>query len=127
MKSMISLLALASAAALRLRVTAGAAFLIGFTVWAGVLGAADPQLVHRDRDGTAPLWRVASGAEEWTRILPGYVLADADHRRLAVVWAVALAACVIGRKRPTPVSMAFASAASAARAAPASKPPRQPC
>ncbi len=70
----------------------------------------EPRLVHRDRDGTAPFWRAAAGAEEWTRLLPGYVLADADRRALALVWAVALGAAVSSRKRPTAGSMALATA-----------------
>jgi hypothetical protein len=105
----LPLLALAVAAALRARVTAGAALLIGFTVWAGCLGAVEPRLVHRDRDGTAPLWRAASGAEEWTRLLPGYVLGDPDRNRLALVWAAALAAAVLGRKQATAPTMALAA------------------
>jgi hypothetical protein len=106
----LPLLALAAAAALRARFTAGAAVLIGFTVWAGIWGAAEPRLVHRDRDGTAPFWRASAGAEEWTRLLPGYVLADADRNRLATVWAIVLAAAVLARKRPTPGTMALATA-----------------
>jgi hypothetical protein len=59
--------------------------------------------VHRDRDGTAPLFRERSGAEEWTRLLPGYVLEESagDRTRLAAVWAAAIAAGVLlGRRRP---------------------------
>ena len=70
--------------------TAGAALLLGWTLWTGLAGAWEPQLVHRDRDGTAPLFRQLSGAREWTGLLPGYVLADPDRHRLAAVWAVAL-------------------------------------
>ncbi len=103
----LPLLAVLLGAALRARITSGAALLIGFTVWAGCLGAAEPRLVHRDRDGTAPFWRAASGAEEWTRLLPGYVLADPDRRSLAFVWGAALAAAALSRKRPTPASMAL--------------------
>jgi hypothetical protein len=107
---LLPLLALAAGAALRARVTAGAAVLIGFTVWAGVLGSAEPRLVHRDRDGTAPMWRASAGAEEWTRLLPGYVLADPDRNRLAAVWTLALAAAAFGRKRATPITLAVATA-----------------
>jgi hypothetical protein len=106
----LPLLALAVASALRARITAGAALLIAFTIWAGCLGAVEPRLVHRDRDGTAPFWRAASGAEEWTRLLPGYVLADVDRNRLALAWAVALAAAVLARKPPAPTTMALATA-----------------
>jgi hypothetical protein len=52
--------------------------------------------VHRDRDGTAPLFRRVSGAEEWTRLLPAYVLAEPDRHRLAGIWALALVAAVAG-------------------------------
>ncbi len=55
--------------------------------------------MHRDRDGTAPLFRELSGAREWTGLLPGYVLADPDRHRLAAVWAVALAAALPWRTR----------------------------
>ncbi len=72
-------------------VTAGAALLAGWSVWAGIAGGLDPALVHRDRDETAPLFRQLSGAREWTGLLPGFVLEDPDRRRLAAVWAVALA------------------------------------
>ena len=106
----LPLLAVAAAAALRARFSSGAALLIAFTVFAGLSGAAEPRLVHRDRDGTAPLWRATAGAEEWTRLLPGYVLADPDRHRLAAVWAVALVAAVLARRPPTPVRMALASA-----------------
>src|SRR6266542_470196 len=65
-------------------------------------------LVHRDRDGTAPLFRAASGAEEWTRLLPGYVLADPDRHRLALVWGLALLAALPWRARaPTAGRMAL--------------------
>ncbi len=83
-------LALGVAARLRNGLTPGAALLLGWGLWTGLAGAAEPRLVHRDRDGTAPLFRANSGAEEWTRLLPGYVLADPERRRLALVWGVAL-------------------------------------
>jgi hypothetical protein len=73
---------------------AGAAMLVGWSVWAGLLGGLSPELVHRDRDGTAPLFRAYSGAEEWTRLLPGYVLAEPDRYRLTAVWVVALVAAL---------------------------------
>jgi hypothetical protein len=107
----LPLLAIAAATALRARFTSGAALLIGFTVFAGLVGATQPRLVHRDRDGTAPMWRAAAGAEEWTRLLPGYVLADPDRHRLAGVWAVALVAAILARRPPTPARMAVACAA----------------
>lgn len=79
--------------------TAGAALLVGWGLWAGAGGALGPELVHRDRDGTAPFFRVASGAREWTGLLPGYVLEEADRHRLALVWAIALVAAVPWRAR----------------------------
>jgi hypothetical protein len=96
-------LAVAVAARVSGGLTAGAAVLIGWGLWTGLTGAVDPRLVHRDRDGTAPLFRERSGAEEWTRLLPGYVLEESagDRARLAAVWAVALGAAVfLSRRRP---------------------------
>jgi hypothetical protein len=79
--------------------TAGAALLLGWTLWTGLAGALDPQLVHRDRDGTAPLFRQLSGAREWTGLLPAYVLADPDRHRLGAIWAVAILAALPWRAR----------------------------
>jgi hypothetical protein len=79
--------------------TAGAALLLGWGLFAGIGGALEPQLVHRDRDGTAPFFRVLSGAREWTGLLPAYVLEEPDRKRLAIVWLVALAAAVPWRSR----------------------------
>jgi hypothetical protein len=94
------LLAVAAALAFERRgLTAGAAVLLGWTLWTGLAGAAEPRLVHRDRDGTAPLFRQLSGAREWTGLLPAYVLADPDRHRLAAVWAIALLAAVPWRAR----------------------------
>jgi hypothetical protein len=76
-----------------------AALLAGWGLWTGLTGVADPRLVHRDRDGTAPLFRTVSGAEEWTRLLPAYVLEEPDRYRLACVWAVALIAAAAPRRR----------------------------
>ena len=64
-------LALAVGAALPRGLTAPAALLAGWSLFAGLGGALEPRLVHRDRDGTAPFFREMSGAEEWTRLLPG--------------------------------------------------------
>jgi hypothetical protein len=79
--------------------TAGASLLLGWTLWTGLGGAWDPSLVHRDRDGTAPLFRELSGVREWTGLLPGYVLDEPDRHRLAAVWAIALLAAVPWRTR----------------------------
>ena len=98
-------------------VTAGAALLAGWSVWAGIAGGLDPALVHRDRDETAPLFRQLSGAREWTGLLPGFVLEDPDRRRLSAVWAVALLAAVPWRaRRPTALRVAIACAGLAAAA-----------
>jgi hypothetical protein len=100
------LLTLAAAHAMSGRLTARAALLAGWTFVAGFAGLAEPQLVHRDRDGTAPLFRRVSGAVEWTRLLPAYVLPDADpaRHRLALLWALGLTLAVwpvrLGRSQP---------------------------
>ena len=89
--------------------TAGSSLLLGWTLWIGLAGAWQPELVHRDRDGTAPLFRRVSGAREWTGLLPAYVLSDPDRHRLAAVWAVALLAALPWRKRAaTPSRVALA-------------------
>jgi hypothetical protein len=95
--------ALGAAAWLRKGLGGGAALLVGWGLFTGVAGFAHPDVVHRDRQGSAPLFREWSGAEEWTRLLPAYVLADQepDRRRLAMVWAGALAlACARWPWRP---------------------------
>ncbi len=96
----VPILVVASALALERRgLTAGAALLVGWGLWAGIAGASQPQLVHRDRDDTAPFFRRMSGAREWTGLLPGYVLEDADRQRLALVWGVTLLLAVPWRAR----------------------------
>ncbi len=89
--------------------TAGASLLLGWTLWTGLAGAWEPRLVHRDRDGTAPLFRQLSGAREWTGLLPAYVLADPDRHRLAAVWAVALLAALPWRARAATVGRVAAA------------------
>jgi hypothetical protein len=79
--------------------TAGAALLVGWGLFAGLGGAGQPRLVHRDRDDTAPFFRQLSGAREWTALLPGYVLEEPDRRRLALVWGAALLLAVPWRAR----------------------------
>jgi hypothetical protein len=86
----VPVLALGVGAAVARGFSAPAALLVGFGLWISSVGIAEPGLLHRDRDGTAPLWRVASGAQEWTTLLPGFVLADAGRRGLTGVWGVAL-------------------------------------
>jgi hypothetical protein len=118
---LVPALAVAIAWGLARGVSAGAAMLIGWSLWTGLLGAAEPRLVHRDRDGTAPFFRAYSGAEEWTRLLPGYVLADPDRHRRAAVWGVALALAALWRRAPaTPSGLAGASLGLLAAAAVAS-------
>lgn len=85
-------LALGLAASFQGGFSSVSALLLGWSVWVGLAGGFEPRLVHRDRDGTAPLFRILSGAEEWTRLLPGYVLPEEnpDRHRLALLWAAAL-------------------------------------
>jgi hypothetical protein len=107
----VPILALAVALVFERRgLTAGSALLVGWGLWAGIAGASQPQLVHRDRDGTAPFFRRMSGAREWTALLPGYVLEDRDRRELALVWGTALLLAVPWRKRrPGALRLAGAS------------------
>jgi hypothetical protein len=81
--------------------TAPAALLAGWSLFAGLGGALEPRLVHRDRDGTAPFFREMSGAEEWTRLLPGYVLPETarDREPLTAVWGIVLLVAVLPRRR----------------------------
>lgn len=87
------LLALAAGHALSERLPARAALLAGWTLMTGLAGVAQPHIVHRDRDGTAPLFREVSGAVEWTRLWPACVLPGADpaRHRLALLWGLGLA------------------------------------
>ena len=96
---LLPVFALGLAAAFRHGTGAAAAMLAGWSLWAGALGALDPSLVHRDRDGTAPFFRAWSGAEEWTRLLPGYVLPETagDRMALTLVWASALGLAALDR------------------------------
>lgn len=84
---------------------AGRALLAAWSLWAGLAGAWDPPLVHRDRDGTAPFFRAHSGAREWTALLPRYVLPEDAKGRgaLTAVWALAL---VAGTRAGGPVTAA---------------------
>ena len=121
---LLPVLALGLAAAVRHGTGAAAALLAGWSLWAGALGAVDPSLVHRDRDGTAPFFRAWSGAEEWTRLLPGYVLPETagDRAALTLVWAATLGLAVVARRRspPTASGLAAGSAVLLAAAAAAS-------
>ncbi|MFI5183618.1 MAG: hypothetical protein ACHQNV_04405, partial [Vicinamibacteria bacterium] len=104
-------LAVAVAARLEDGLSAPVALMIGWGLWTGLAGGWHPELVHRDRDGTSPFFRSQSGAEEWTILLPGYVLASPRRGALAAVWGSALAVAVLvrGRRRPTAPGFAAAS------------------
>ena len=112
-------LALAVGARLRAGLGAAAALLVGWSLWAGAVGTWDRALVHRDRDGT--------GAEEWTRLLPGYVQDESPHDRARLTWewaAALLAAALAGRakdRRVTAAGLAGASLALVAAAGIASR------
>lgn len=106
----LPVLAVAVAFAIRERLGAAAALVIGWGLWTGLSGAWEPRLVHRDRDGTAPFFRAHSGAEEWTRLLPAYVLGEPDRHRLALVWAAALGAVALLAARPARGAAASLSA-----------------
>ena len=110
----VPVLALAVAARMRDGLNAGAALLVAWSLGTGAIGVWDRGLVHRDRDGNAPLLRAVSGAEEWTRLLPGYVLDEsaADRARLTVVWLVAIAAAVAAGRRGRPATPGGIAAAS---------------
>jgi hypothetical protein len=94
----VPILALLAGLAVQRGLGAGGALLVGWSLWTGLLGGWEPRLVHRDRDDTAPLFRAYSGAEEWTRLLPGYVLADPDRYRLSLVWGAGLVLAVSRRR-----------------------------
>src|SRR5207244_3781491 len=69
--------------------------------------------LSRPRAVVAPVCRAAAGAEEWTRLLPGYVLdqSQPDRARLTLVWSIAIAgAVVLGRsgRVATPAGLAAA-------------------
>lgn len=115
----VPLLAVAAGLGLRRTVGARAALLVGWSVFMGLAGAWQPRLVHRDRDGTAPLLREFSGANEWTRLLPAYVLPDADpaRHRLALVWGALLVLAVWPRRRDEPSGLSLALSVGALLAA----------
>jgi hypothetical protein len=112
----IPALALMIAARWRERWGAAAALLVAWGLWISAVGTWDRALVHRDRDGTAPLFRTVSGAQEWTRLLPGYVLDESarDRLPLTAIWAVALTVAVVasGRTRAMSTTATVAAASS---------------
>jgi hypothetical protein len=91
---------------------AAPALLVGWSLWCGLAGAARPELVHRDRDGTAPLFRTMAGAEEWTRLLPGYVLDEGARDRipLTLVWGAVLALAALSSWSPRATGRGMAAA-----------------
>ena len=97
---LVPVLAMALVSALRSGLAPARALLAGWSLWVGLAGAWEPRLVHRDRDGTAPFFRAFSGAEEWTRLLPGYVLPEdaAGRGALALVWAATLTVAILPRR-----------------------------
>jgi hypothetical protein len=112
---LLPVFAVALARGLRGGLGAAGALAAGWGLWVGACGAWDPSLVHRDRDGTAPFFRAWSGAEEWTRLLPGFVLEESAHDRwrLTAVWTVALGAALVARRRSAPTAGGFALGSSA--------------
>jgi len=90
--------------------TAGAALLLGWSLWTGLAGAWEPRLVHRDRDDTAPFFRRHAGAREWTTLLPGYVLSEPDRHHLAAVWVVGLVLALPWRTRTVTAARVAAAA-----------------
>jgi hypothetical protein len=112
---LLPVFALALARALSGGLGAAGALAAGWGLWVGAFGAWDPSLVHRDRDGTAPFFRAWSGAEEWTRLLPGFVLEESapDRWPLTAVWTIALGAAVLARRRSAPTAGGLAVGSSA--------------
>ncbi len=108
---LVPVLALAVGAQLAEGLSAPMALLIGWSLWTGLSGAAHPEWIHRDRDGTAPLFRALSGAVEWTSLLPGFVLASPARGALAAVWTAALALAAFLRRLPRPTAPGLAAAA----------------
>jgi hypothetical protein len=88
---LVSVLAVPLALSLRRGLGPATALLAGWSVWCGLVGAANIETVHRDRDGVAPFFRTQSGAREWTAALPSFVLPeDRPTRILAWPWAALL-------------------------------------
>lgn len=97
----------------KVRFGAVAALLCGWSLWTGLAGAADIATVHRDRSGSAPFFRAHSGAEEWTTLLPSFVLdEDRATRSLGWPWAALLVfggAAALWRRRTNAASFSAAS------------------
>ena len=106
---LVSILAATLALALHRGVRPATALLAGWSVWCGLGGAMNIETVHRDREGVAPFFRTQSGAREWTRALPSFVLQeDRPTRALLWPWAVLLSLPLIGairsRERESPIA-----------------------
>ena len=116
-------MALGLAASLAGKWNAPRALLAGWGLWIGLTGAWRPDLIHRDRQGEAAFFREASGAAEWTDVLPRFVLPAADRWKLSGLWLAALAvAAAWPRREPQragawPVAGALAGCAGFAAAA----------
>lgn len=116
-------MALGLAASLAGKWNAPRALLAGWGLWIGLTGAWRPDLMHRDRQGEAAFFRAASGAAEWTDVLPRFVLPAADRWKLSGLWLAALAvAAAWPRREPQregawPVAGALAGCAGFAAAA----------
>jgi hypothetical protein len=93
-------LAVGVAFAFRRGLGAAGALLVGWTLLMGIAGGASPRLVHRDRQGTAPLLRTVAGAAEWTRLLPRYVLGEKDAPRLGLLWGGTLLLAALASRGP---------------------------
>lgn len=116
---LLPVFALALSRAFGAGIGAAGALLAGWGLWVGACGILAPSVVHRDRDGTAPFFRAFSGGEEWTRLLPGFVLDEsaADRARLSLVWTALLVGAVFARRRGVPTAPGLAAGSAALMAA----------
>ena len=93
--------------AFRRGLSAPASLLVGWTLLMGLSGGLSPRLVHRDREGTAPLFREVAGAAEWTRLLPRYVLGEEDAHALGLVWGATLLVAALASSGPSRTRTCF--------------------
>lgn len=97
---LVPLLAATLAPVLQRGLRPSTALLAGWGLWCGLGGAMNIETIHRDRDGVAPFFRTQSGAVEWTRALPSFVLPeDRPTRALVWPWAALLALPLAGALR----------------------------
>ncbi len=117
----VPVLGVAVACVLRRGLHPASALLIAWGLWTGIGGALEPRLVHRDRDGTAPFFREHAGAQEWTPLLPGFVLSDPDRAPLVLLWGATLAlaagGALVGRVTARGLALSCAAAVCAAAGA----------